>query len=164
MQPWSCHNTGQDEGKSQVSSGSGSPHAALLPEFPIGTWVTPQVLPCHHEVSRRPRPGVGTKVSAEGCGQHHGTREGPEHGTFAGGCVCCGSGGCSVVPIGSSNRGLVTPQPEKVRTREGEAGMRWPGQALVSNSGLWNVPASLYTSTEQQEPPGRDGCWLSALP
>lgn len=61
---------------------------------------------------------------------------GPGHGTFVGGCVCCGSGGCSVVPIGSSNRGLVTPQPEGMRTRGGEEGMReGPGQALFSNSG-----------------------------
>lgn len=34
-------------------------------------------------------------------------REEPGYNTFVGGCVCCGSGGCSVVPMGSSNRGLV---------------------------------------------------------
>lgn len=61
---------------------------------------------------------------------------GPGHGTFVGGCVCCGSGGCSVVPIGSSNRGLGTPQPEGMRTRGEEEGMReGPNQALFSNSG-----------------------------
>lgn len=52
--------------------------------------------------------------------QCHRAEEGPEHGTFVGGCVCWGSGGCSVVPIGSSNRGLVTQQPEGMRTREEE--------------------------------------------
>lgn len=52
--------------------------------------------------------------------QCHRSEEGPEHGTFVGGCVCWGSGGCSVVPIGSSNRGLVTQQPEEMRTREEE--------------------------------------------
>lgn len=76
------------------------------------------------------------------------------HGTFVGGCVCCGSGGCSVVPIGSSNRGLVTPQPEGRTTRGGEEGMReGPGQAVFSNSGPGRSQAA--SAQAQSNTPGR---------
>lgn len=34
---------------------------------------------------------------------------------MVGGCVCCGSGGCSVVPMGSSKRGLAGERTEGVR-------------------------------------------------
>lgn len=112
---------------------------ALLPEFSAGTQGDSPSVPLPPLPLTCCQPSLWlTAHRGRHCQgrQHYQAREGPGHGTFVGGCVCCGSGGCSVVPIGSSNRGLVTPQPEGMRTRGGEEGMReGPGQALFSNSG-----------------------------
>lgn len=104
---------------------------ALLPEFSAGTQSdSPSVPPPPLPLTRRQPSLWLTAHRGRHCQgrQHYWAREGPGHGTFVGGCVCCGSGGCSVVPIGSSNRGLVTPQPQGMRTRGGKEGMR-EGQA-----------------------------------
>lgn len=114
-----------------------------------------------HKVSSwvcdRMRSDAGTEFSAARAlpgqaWQCHKAKEGPGHSTFVGGWVCCGSGGCSVVPIGSSNRGLDTQQPEGMRTKEEMK--EELGQAVFSNSGPGNITAIPYPSTEHK-PPGR---------
>ena len=58
-----------------------------------------------------------------------------------------------MVPIGSSNRGLVTQQPKGARTGE-EKMTEKLGQVVFSNSGQGTVTDTVFPSTEHHKPPG----------
>lgn len=79
-------------------------------------------------------------------------REEPEYNTFVGGCVCCGSGGCSVVPMGSSNRGLVRED----NTRGDRSGGVWKATLTLSaNNPEFKTQGKTGTKELMVEPLGK---------